>query len=148
MICLTETWASDDTGICFETNSNFLIPHYTAIHQTRQVSKRRGGVCIFVHDSLVFKKREDLSCSCSDNENLTIELSNKNSKTTIINLTYRPPSGNVNSFYDFLKHFFNVTQRERKIFYFVGDFNLDSLNSVCHFCRVQGVQVVQGAVFF
>ena len=25
VICLTETWASDDTGICFETNGGFTL---------------------------------------------------------------------------------------------------------------------------
>ena len=40
MICLTETWCSDDI---FRNNSNYNLPQYNSIHQERK-HKRGGGI--------------------------------------------------------------------------------------------------------
>ena len=56
IICLTETWNSDES---FLNNSNFQLPNYNSIHFGRK-NKRGGGICIFISDSLNFKRRNDL----------------------------------------------------------------------------------------
>ena len=73
IICLTETWCSDET---FRNNSNFQLDEYDSIHLGRK-NKRGGGICLYVHNSLSFKTRNDLSIINEDIENLCIEIINK-----------------------------------------------------------------------
>ena len=60
------------------------IPGYTSIHQPRAVSlisnHAGGGVCVFIHNSLNFKSRSELSINNADCESLTIEIINKTIK--------------------------------------------------------------------
>ena len=39
-----------------------------------------GGVCMFIHDSITYKKRSDLSINTADAESLCIEIINKKQK--------------------------------------------------------------------
>ena len=56
IICLTETWCNNDD----ETNNSlFQIPNYSVIHQVRYDKKKGGGVCMFIHNSLNYKLRND-----------------------------------------------------------------------------------------
>ena len=69
IICITETWCQGS-----ENNSNYGIPGYTSIHQPRAVSQisnhAGGGVCVFIHNSLNFKSRSELSINNADCESL------------------------------------------------------------------------------
>ena len=58
VICLTETWCLTKD---VEKNSLFQLPNYKAIHQVRNKNCKGGGVCIFIHKTLNFKLRNDLS---------------------------------------------------------------------------------------
>ena len=58
IICLTETWSVKNET---EKNSNLQLPNYTVIHQPRDTGHAGGGVCMFIHNSLIFKVRNDLS---------------------------------------------------------------------------------------
>ena len=88
LICLTETWSQVDTEVII--NSKFQLPDYTTIHQLRnKVQKRGGGTCCFIHNSLMFKERKDLSVNDENNETLYIEIINKNKKNMIVCTTYR-----------------------------------------------------------
>ena len=42
--------------------------------------KTGGGICEYVHNSLLFKLRQDLSHSDDNNESIVVEIINKNSK--------------------------------------------------------------------
>jgi len=61
VICLTETWIHDDY-----LNSNFQLPGYSVIHQKRAHNKQGGGVCVFVHNSITYNERKDLSTNNTD----------------------------------------------------------------------------------
>ena len=76
-----------------------------------------------MHDSLLFKTRTKLTTSNEHNENLVFEITSTTGKNTLINITYRPPSGQIKPFYNYLKSFFDQTKNENKDLYFVGDFN-------------------------
>ena len=104
MICLTETWCSDET---FIENSNLKLPKYNSIHLGRK-NKQGGGVCTFVNEALLYKIRTDLSVSNAENETLTIEIINKNAKNIIVSNCYRPPTGKVSSI---KKHITHVTDK-------------------------------------
>ena len=79
LICLTETWSQDTEVII---NSNFQLPDYTTIHQFRNTVQKSGGdTCCFIHNSLMFKERKDLSVNDENNETLCIEIINKIKRT-------------------------------------------------------------------
>ena len=75
---------------------------------------------------------EDLSVSDGDLECVTVEIENKNSKYVLITCCYRPPSGDikgVNSLENIdLENIFQKTNRENKLCFVVGDFNLKFIN--------------------
>ena len=88
-ICLTETWFEEENA---SNDSLFYLPNYTCIHQVRK-DRKGGSVCIYLHNSLTFRKREDLSTNSDDIESLCVEIENTNHRNTILNLVYRPPNG-------------------------------------------------------
>ena len=78
-----------------------------------------GGVCIFIHQSLNYKTRDDLS---------TIEIINKTTINVIITTSYRPPAGKMKPFKNFLKQVLSKNLKSNKTMYLVGDFNLNVLD--------------------
>ena len=64
------------------------------VHSPRK-DKTGGGICVFVHNSLLFKLRQDLSHSDDNNESIVTEIINKNSKNTIDGTTYRTPNRKI-----------------------------------------------------
>ena len=76
IVCFSETWVDD---IYFTENSNFQLSGYKILHQTRK--NRKGvGFCVFEHENLSFKLREDLRLNCDAIRSLSIEISSTKSK--------------------------------------------------------------------
>ena len=72
VICITETWCSNNS-----MNHNiFELPQYKSIHQVRTTGKG-GGIAVFLHESLTFNIRHDLSVNNADIEALCVEIFNK-----------------------------------------------------------------------
>ena len=64
-MCITETWCSDNS-----MNHNlFELPQYKSIHQVRRTGKG-GGIAVFLHESLTFNIRHDVSVNNADIEAL------------------------------------------------------------------------------
>ena len=57
VIWFSETWASEEN---INKNSTFQLKNYNVIHQVRNLRKG-GGLCIFIHESLCYEPRKDLS---------------------------------------------------------------------------------------
>ena len=93
VICLTETWCQD-TSIA---NNLFQLSNYSCVHQIRN-DRRAGGVCIYVHNSLRFKRRNDMCTNCHNVESISVEIINEGTKNTIVNALYRPPNGEFETF--------------------------------------------------
>ena len=89
--CFSETCVDD---ISFSKNSSFQLSGYKVVHQTRK-NRKEGGVCVFVHENLSFKLREDLSIHCDAIQSLSIEISSTKSKNIILNTIHRPPNGDM-----------------------------------------------------
>ena len=68
---------------------------------------------------------KNLSVSAGDNECVTVETENENSKNLLITFCYRPPSGAINSF---LEDLLKKANTENKLCFVVGDFNLNCLD--------------------
>ena len=89
VICFSETWASEEN---IDKNSTFQLKNYDVIHQVRN-SRKGGGLCIFIHESLCYKLRKKRSINSEAIESLSIEISNKKASNLIFNAIYRPPTG-------------------------------------------------------
>ena len=75
VICIAETWCSDNS-----MNHNlFKLPQYKGIHQVRR-TRKGAGIVVFLHESLTFNNRCDLSISNADIQALCVEIINKKSK--------------------------------------------------------------------
>ena len=125
VICLTETWCTNDS---FNSNSNYQLPNYNSVHFERSNNKNGGGICMYVHDTIIHKMRDDLSVSSDDNETLTIEIINKSTKNILISAFYRPPNGKMKSFKAHIKHIFERNLHKNQKMFFLGDYNLNCLD--------------------
>ena len=96
------------------------------IHQVR--NSRKGVVlCIFIHESLCYKLRKDLSINSEAIKSLSIEISNKKASNLIFNAIYRPPTGDIKVFKQFCKDIFSKNQNMKHMM-FAGVFNMNVLD--------------------
>ena len=124
VIVLSESWLKDENA---HQNSLYQIPNYIPIHQIRKGSKG-GGVSIYIHKTLNYKLRNDISICHPDIEALSIEIIKENKKNLIITGLYRPPRGDEKNFrkeYKKLIENKNVINKQK---YLIGDINLNSLD--------------------
>ena len=56
---------------------------------------KTGGILIYLKNDIKFEIIKDLSVSDGDNECVTVEIENKNSKNLLITCCYRPPIGAI-----------------------------------------------------
>ena len=61
VICLTEMWCTYNQ----RNETLFNLENYTSINQVRK-DGRGGGICVFIHNSLMFKLRPDLGTNSND----------------------------------------------------------------------------------
>ena len=122
VICVTEIWCSSENN-----NSDlYKLINYSSIQQTRSSGKTGGGLAIFVHNSLTYGVRKDLSTNNEDIESLCIEIINTKSKHILVNTSYRQPAGRYNEFEIYLKQFLYKSKNKKS--YLVGDLNINLLD--------------------
>ena len=119
VICLSETWCKED----MKKNSVYQLPNYKIVYQNRACKDKGGGLCMYIHDSLKFKIREDLSLNTNDIESISVEIEQQKKKNFIVTTLYRPPCGNIKNFITCLETYFSNCSN--KPHYTVGDFNLN-----------------------
>ena len=99
----------------------------------KQIRKNRwgGGISIFVHESLSFKRREDLGINSEALESPSIEILNK-CKNIIPNTIYRPPNGDIETCETYFKNLFsnNDTVNKHTLFFYKHTGKLCS-SSIC-----------------
>ena len=76
---------------------------------------------MFIHNSLNYKSRNDLSVNTSDNESLAAEIINKKTKNIIVNVIYRPPCCQMKPFKNHFKNALLKNKTAGKIMHIVGD---------------------------
>ena len=121
VICFSETWLDKLDSFTYD------LPNYTSIDQKRS-DRKGGGVSIYIHNSLNFISRPDLSINCDDIESLTLETISDNTRNTLVNVLYRPPNGQFKTFESFLTNFLVKTKNSNKTIHIAGDFNLNLLD--------------------
>ena len=116
VICITEIWSSDNS-----MNHNlFELLQYKSIHQVRRT--------VFLHETLTFNIRHDLSVNNADIEALCVEIINKKSKNILINTEYRQPAGNFNEFEVYFNTFLAKSKTTEKACFLVGDSKLNLID--------------------
>lgn len=120
-LCICEHWC-DETELLSVVFENFRLASYFC-----RLWHKCGGACIFIHDSIQFKRRNDLEL-LSDELNFevaAIELTDTNNVPLIIVCIYRSPSGKIDVFFGKIEQlFFKIVCVRCKIV-LCGDFNID-----------------------
>ena len=129
IICICETWLSNAVP-----NELVNIPGYVIFSQDRNivtgnanVSKRGGGLCIYVCDKFAKYTEVDVRISnvSNDIEQLWISIKCPNVKYKYIGMIYRPPSGDIdmciNDIRSSLETMYNFTSE----FIVCDDFNIN-----------------------
>ena len=107
-----------------ENDSLIQLPGYNVLHQIRK-NRRGGGISIFVHESLSFKRRQDLDINSEAVDSISTGILNKKCKNIILNTIYRPSNGNV---WNYFKNFFTKNDTVNKHIVLAGNFNLKMLD--------------------
>ena len=116
VICLTETWLKQNDPLC-------RLDEYTFKGNFRK-EKSGGGVGIFIKEHITVKCREDLDIYTDFIESIFIEIQH-DYKNIIVGVVYRPPGQPVQPFLDALNLVIDIVNKEKKLFYLLGDFNID-----------------------
>ena len=123
VIGLTETWLNDDNA------NNFGLEGYKYIGVNRS-NKKGGGVGIYATEKFNYKLRNDLSTNVDDViESTFIEIIASTGKNIIVGVIYRPPNNKFDTFEIAMNGILNTIDKENKICYRIGDFNIDLLKS-------------------
>ena len=121
LACFSETWFDD------VDNSAYDLPNYISKHQVRS-DRGGGGVSIYIHSSLKFKERPDISIISKGIETLTLQISSDKTCNILVNVLYRPPVEQYEQFENSLIAFFSRTKNCSKDIHIAGDFNLNLLD--------------------
>ena len=119
VIWFSETWLDKLDSFTYD------LPNYTSIHQKRS-DRKGGGVSIYIHNSLNFISRPDLSINCDGIGSLTLEIISDNTRNTLVNVLYRPPNGQFETFESFLTNF--LVKIKNSDIHIAGDFNINLLD--------------------
>ena len=122
VIVLTESWC-DETAI---NNSLLNLENYNSVHQTRK-GKKGGRICIYIHNNLDFKTRNDIDKFDDDLETCSIEIVNSKSKNFITTGIYRPPKSDVKLRKNYCKNLLKKKNTNDKTVFILGDLNVNSL---------------------
>jgi len=125
VIGLSETWLNENNYLCH------AIEGYSMECVNRK-DRQGGGVAILVLDHLGYSKRLDLCQSTEYIECVFIEVFNggiNSRKNIIIGEIYRPPNTDIDLFNTNLMDILDSIQRENKLIYLLGDFNINLINT-------------------
>ena len=123
VVALTETWLND------RNCKNFNLKGYDFISQNRH-GKKGGGVGLYVVGKLQYKPRQDLNINRDETiESTFVEITTKIGESIVVGVIYRPPNNKYDSFENAINAILSKIDKENKICYLMGDFNIDLLKS-------------------
>ena len=137
IIGLTETWLKE----CNDDNFELLNYDYIGSNRT---NKKGGGVGLYVAKQLQHKIRKDLKTEIEDTiETIFTEISMHTGKNIVIGVIYRPPNAKMDTFQNAINKILEKIEKENKICYLMGDFNIDLLKSEsCEYASLFTEQVL------
>ena len=95
---------------------------YTSRKRNWQKRGWQGGILIYLKSDIKFKVIKDISVSDGDNECVTVEIKNKNSKNWLTTCRYRLPSGAIKGPDSFLENAFKKANTKSKLVICCWDF--------------------------
>ena len=143
IIGVSETWLGECDCLLYELNGYDLIEEH-------RVSKRGGGVGIFVKNGICFSKREYLCIFEEYVECVTIEIekSSLNSdKNIIVCVMNRPPNTDTLVFNEMFSDLLDIIKRGNKPCYILGDYNINLLNHDTHSTIAQSIDMLYSNAF-
>lgn len=128
VVGLSETW--------FNVNNvdRYGIMGYSHEYNIR-MTRKGGGVSLYIKNHISYKKRPDLDAICNSIETLFIEIGKNEcnyNRNIVVGCIYRPPDSNLEQFLDNITHLFDTLNKENKVVYLIGDFNINLLNTNNH----------------
>jgi hypothetical protein len=124
VIGITETWLEPHNV------DSYKLPGYKSESLIRN-SRVRGGVSIFLRESLRYHVRQDLCIMNDFMEGVFIEVTSLN-RRTIFAVIYRPPGTDLRAFNETFAEILEQIRSESKLCYIMGDFNVDLLKISSH----------------
>lgn len=103
------------------------IPGYEFVSLSSMTNA--GGVGFFINENIKYIKRDDFTSATMEYESLWIEIDCGPHKNIICGILYRHPRSNRDNFTNVLFHIVDKVSRENKYCIFMGDFNIDLLNT-------------------
>lgn len=117
----TETWFK-----CNENANLVDLEGYTAINCNRE-GRTGGGASLFVDNNIEFTIRDDLTIKCDNCDSVFIEINSPQARKSIIGVIYRPETVILDSFFSDVARVFDIINKEHKMSYVMGDYNIDLL---------------------
>ena len=127
-IGVTETWNTDDNFDLFN------LPRYNFIELHRS-ERSGGGVGLYLEDSIQYEERKDLNLFTDLVEALFVEFSvniEGTEQNVIVSVAYRPPGSDLKKFNELYRKTLEKLKAEKKIYYLLGDWNVNLLNCESH----------------
>ena len=123
---------------------NIDLPGYSFFSQP--TLSNAGGVGFYIKNDLNFTVISELSTSTDDYEALRIEIHNSYS-LNVLNVAYRHPNGNLDSFFEYLNSTTEKIDRGTKYCAILGDFNLDLLKFENHNPTNEFINIISSFCF-
>lgn len=144
VIGLCETWFDENNYMCHKMEGY-------SMECINRKDRRGGGVAILILEHIDYSKRNDLCRSNESIECVFIEISRgtiKSNKNIIIGEIYRPPNTDIGVFNSCLIEILDIIQRENKLVYLLGDYNINLLNTDTHSYSSEFVDTLYSYSFF
>ena len=153
VLCLTETWLHDsftDDILSLDGKKLFRWDRSNGCHNGVYKS-RGGGVACYLKSSLSADSQllTSLCTSTPDIELLTLKVLSKPRKTRYVITVYRPPDGDIDSFFHILENVILTHDLHNKELWITGDLNIDylkrnhrSTKKAIDFARIYGLHQI------
>ena len=114
----------------------YCLEGYEPIHAYRK-NRTGGGVSLFIHNdfNIEYKRRQDLEFFDNEMESIFIEVDKtcfSTKSNIIVGLIYRPPDASVEIFRERMDLILSTINKEKKIYYTMGDKNICLLKADTH----------------
>ena len=144
IIGLTETWLHDHDCNLYSLNGYHIAENH-------RESCNGGGVAVCIKDCISFTKRCDLSVFNCDIESVFVEIDKNHvgaSKNIVIGTIYRPPGNDLGLFNTEVNNLLDSLNKENKLLYIMGDFNINLLNSDSHHPTGEFLEIMYSNMLF
>ena len=117
VLVFSETWFNEENSI--------ELPNFSSFHMNR-LNRRSGGISVYVVSNIISYKIHSL-CFSNDSIEISTVCVKFNGRYQYILAIYRPHTGTISEFIEFLTDILNNTLIFGKPCFLVGDFNINLL---------------------